>query len=249
MIVSPDAEAYAEAHSTTETALLRELREVTRREMEYDDMLSGPVVGAFLQMLVRMSGARRVLEVGTFTGYATIWMAGGLPSGGRIRTCESNEKYALVARRFFKRYQEEGGATDIRILFGPALQTIRESVLSGEPGQRPDTDFDSGHHPLDFVFLDADKEHYPDYYELLMPALSPGGIMVIDNVLWGGKVCEAGWVGATDTERNSRRAVQYEQLDRKTAAIHELNRRITDDKQVENVLLSVRDGLQVIRKK
>lgn len=248
-----DLEAYARRLSSAEPPLLREIRETTGRELAYDDMLSGPVVGALLQLLVGVSGARIVLEVGTFTGYATLWMARGLPSGGRVLTCETNDRYARIAERFFSRYRENDDRAEIRMLFGPALQTIRQYVI-------PDT-------PPDFVFLDADKEHYPDYYDLLMPVLRPGGLMVIDNAFWGGKVLHAhhlenareqddagtgrddagtGPIDSHDSEDGG--AATGRQPDRKTGAIDRLNRRIAEDPGVQNVMLTVRDGLHIVRK-
>jgi len=202
-----------------EPPLLRDIRKSTAEELQYDDMLSGPVVGAFLNMLISLSNAKQVLEIGTFTGYATVWMAMALPPDGRIVTCEINEKYATIAKRNFNRFQTErhgsGNASEspeIALLFGPALDAkLPEKV--------------------DFIFLDADKEHYPEYYEKLLPKLVAGGIMVVDNAFWGGRV----W---TDDKKT----------DRKTKAIDRLNRIIRSDSRVENVILSVRDGLHLVRK-
>jgi len=233
-----EAELYARHITKPETPLLREVRETTTRELAYDTMLSGPLVGSLLRLLVGISGARNVLEVGTFTGYATLQMALALPDGGIIRTCESNEKYAGIARRFFERYREEGGETEIRILPGLAMDSIRDHVLSAS--RDPHSGVDDTSHPvrdqkpgapLDFIFLDADKEQYPEYYELLVPALQPGGVMVIDNAFWGGDV----W--------------NKKEKDRKAAAIDRMNRMISGNPEVENVMLTVRDGLHIIRKK
>ncbi len=221
MISYQKASGYAESLMTREPALLREVCMATSNELRYDDMLSGPVVGAFLNMLVRLSGAKSVVEIGTFTGYATLWMAMALPPDGRIVTCETNEKYASIARRFFKRFQTEwespvsghkGDPPEITLLQGPAL----DAILPEE---------------VDFIFLDADKEHYPEYFEKMFPLLIPGGIMVIDNAFWGGRVWE-------DDKKS----------DRKTSAIDRLNRMIAADRRVENVILTVRDGLHLVRK-
>jgi len=241
------ASRYAGQMMRREPELLKELRETTARELRYDDMLSGPVVGSFLGMLVRISGARSVLEIGTFTGYATLWMAAALPKDGKLVTCETNEKYARIARLFFERFRKEtvgltsGQATEpeIQLCMGPALD-------APWPEQ------------LDFVFLDADKEHYPEYYERIMPRLAPGGLLVVDNAFWGGKV----WGSESDTEtmdtlaanlsetygEEEKTRVRNVPADRQAAAIDRLNRMIADDSRVENVVLSVRDGLHLVRK-
>ncbi len=261
------ASRYAGLMMRREPALLKELRETTARELHYDDMLSGPVVGSFLNMLVRISGARSVLEIGTFTGYASLWMATALPPAGSLVTCETNEKYARIARRFFERYRLEAAgqthgienpaqsdlqhidtdlyrpghshAAEIRLCMGPALET-----------PWPDQ--------IDFVFLDADKEHYPEYYERIMPRLAPGGLLVVDNAFWGGKV----WGCSRDVETEGASVPEASEAhgdepktrdqdvpaDQKAAAIDRLNRMIAEDRNVENVVLTVRDGLHLVRK-
>lgn len=228
MISLQDASNYARELMRKEPPLLAELRDATIAELRHDDMLSGPVVGAFLQLLVRVSAARTVLEIGTFTGYATLWMAMGLPSGGKVYTCESNEKYAGIARRYFRRFEEgwkkshgtgetHGRPPEIELLAGEALKVRLPECA-------------------DFIFLDADKEQYPDYYRHLFPILTPGGLMVIDNAFWGGKV----WADPKQADGPEK--------DRKTRSVDELNRTIADDPRVDNVILSVRDGLHLVRK-
>jgi caffeoyl-CoA O-methyltransferase len=246
------AARYSESMMRKEPALLRDLREATSRELRHDDMLTEPVVGAFLNMLIRVSGAKKVLEIGTFTGYATLWMAMALPADGMVVTCEINEKYARIARRYFERFQKDrlknwngshsasgsqihafeeekpfrrpGDPAEIRLHMGPAL----EASLPDE---------------IDFVFLDADKEHYPEYYEKILPHLVPGGIMVVDNAFWSGEVWGFG------TKRDAGSIIKEgAPSDRKAASIDRLNRIISDDPKVENVVLSVRDGLHLIRK-
>lgn len=204
-----------------EPPLLQELRQATARELHYDDMLSGPLVGSLLRMLTSATSARNVLEVGTFTGYATLQIAMGMPEGGRIWTCEYNDRYARIARRFFRHYHEQGGGAEIHLLAGPALETI--------PNTFPDP---ATENVMDIIFLDADKERYPAYYELVIPLLRPGGLLLVDNAFWGGSV----W-----REEGAR--------DRKAAAINRLNHRIREDSSVENVLLPLRDGLHLVRKK
>ena len=230
-----------------------------------------------------------------FTGYGTLWMAMGLPPDGRITTCEANEKYERIARRFFERFEEEcrmdaerradtegradaeeradtegrvgaalqmdeknrtpgSAGPEIRILSGPALETLPD-LLAGGKSSNINTASETTPQQFDLIFIDADKEQYPDYYELLMPALRPGGLMVIDNAFWGGKVWkeQQNIVGKKQDEKNRDGSDQSDiaggGLDRKTQAVDRLNRIISKDPQVHNVLLTVRDGLHLVRKK
>ncbi len=288
------ASRYAGSMMRGEPALLKELRETTARELRYDDMLSGPVVGSFLNMLVRISGARSVLEIGTFTGYATLWMAAALPQDGKLVTCETNEKYALIARRFIERFRHEAagqthghksaGQTHGQKAAGQTHGQKAPGQTSGmvntaksdlahrgsdifSPGQRKGPEIRLCMGPaletpwpdqVDFVFLDADKEHYPDYYQRIMPRLASGGLLVVDNAFWGGKVWGSESLAempdasvakvseAYDDEQKTRGRVVP--ADRQAAAIDRLNRVIADDAHVENVVLTVRDGLHLVRK-
>jgi caffeoyl-CoA O-methyltransferase len=170
-IVPEEIEQYAEAHTTPPTDLLRRLAEETQATLERPSMLTGTIEGRLLEMLVFATVARRVLELGTYSGYSAISMAHALPQGGHIDTCEVDETHAVVA----KRYIEEAGYADrITIHLGPALETIGR--LEGD---------------FDFVFIDADKVNYLAYYEALLPRLADRGLMVIDNTLWSGRVLEA----------------------------------------------------------
>jgi len=169
-IVPEEIERYAEDHTTAPDDLLRRLAEETRTTLESPQMLTGRIEGRLLEFLVFATRARRVLELGTYSGYSAISMAAALPPGGHIDTCEVDEQHAAVA----KRYIEESGHGDrITIHLGPALDTIAR--LEGE---------------FDFVFIDADKVNYSAYYEALLPRLTTDGLMAIDNTLWSGKVLE-----------------------------------------------------------
>jgi caffeoyl-CoA O-methyltransferase len=169
-IVPEEIEHYAEAHTTPPSDLLASLAEETRETLRSPQMLTGTIEGRFLEFLVFVSGARRVLELGTYSGYSAISMAAALPEGGHIDTCEVDEKHAAVARR----YIEEAGYSDrITVHLGPALETIER--LGGE---------------FDIVFIDADKASYLAYYEALLPRLSERGVMALDNTLWSGRVVE-----------------------------------------------------------
>jgi len=161
---------YAREHSSTDSPLLREITETTRRELERPQMLSDVLDGGLLSAFVHATRAQLVLEIGTFSGYASTVMASALPPGGRIVTCEIDEKNAEVARRHFDS-SPHGDRIDLRL--GPAMDTI--AALEG---------------PLDVVFIDADKTGYLDYYEAVLPKLAPHGVIVVDNTLWGGRVLD-----------------------------------------------------------
>ncbi|HTO76718.1 MAG TPA: class I SAM-dependent methyltransferase [Thermoanaerobaculia bacterium] len=208
-IVPENIEKYAEAATDPVEPLFDELREETFRTMADPQMQVGRVEGTFLKLLVRMSGARRAVEIGMFTGYSGLMIASGLPEDGALTTCDVNPKAEAVARRYFARSPH---GKKITIRMGPALETIR--TLSP---------------PIDFVFLDADKVNYPNYYEAVLPLMPSGGLLVADNVLWSGKVLHP-----------------REESDR---AIVAFNERVAKDSRVEKVLLTVRDGMTIARKK
>jgi caffeoyl-CoA O-methyltransferase len=170
-IVPEEIEQYAEAHTTDPGELLRRLAEETKATLENPQMLTGTIEGRLLELLVFALGARRVVELGTYSGYSAISMAAALPPDGHIHTCEVEEQHAAVARRYI---EEAGYADRITIHLGPALETIAR--LEGD---------------FDFVFIDADKVNYMAYYEALLPRLADRGLMAIDNTLWSGRVLEA----------------------------------------------------------
>ena len=163
-------ERYAEAHTTPADPLLVRLAEETYATMSVPQMLTGTIEGRFLELLVYASGATNVLELGTFTGYASLSMAAALPDGGHVHTCDVEPRHTDVAQRYI---DESPYADRITIHLGPALETIAE--LEGE---------------FDLVFIDADKENYDNYYEAVLPRLSKRGLIVVDNTLWSGKVLD-----------------------------------------------------------
>jgi caffeoyl-CoA O-methyltransferase len=172
VIVADEVEAYAEAHSEAPTDVLRRLDEETRERMSSPQMMVGAVQGRFLETLVRISAARRVLELGTFTGYSSISMASALPPDGHIITCDVDPDATEIARR----YMDESGFGDkIEIRLGSAFETI--ATLEG---------------PFDLVFIDADKPSYKAYYEAALPLLAENGLVIADNVLWSGRVVDDG---------------------------------------------------------
>ena len=169
-LVDPRADEYAEQHTTPSGELFARLAAETREKTQIPEMMVGEVEGRFLEFLVRATGARRVLELGTFTGYSSISMARGLPEGGRIISCDVNEETNAIARR----YAEEAGVADrIEYRLGPALDAI--AALDG---------------PFDLVFIDADKENYRNYYDSVLPKLADDGLILADNALRNGRVLQ-----------------------------------------------------------
>ncbi|OQW33905.1 MAG: methyltransferase [Nitrospira sp. SG-bin1] len=209
-LVPAEIEAYAEIHSMPESSVRRALREETQRTMEHSQMLVGPLEGAFLKMMTQLVGAKRVLEIGMFTGYSALCFAEALPEDGTVVTCEIDEKPAVLARRYIS---QGGFGKKISIRMGPALDTIR--TLLG---------------PFDLIFIDADKTNYLNYYRCALDLLSPNGVILIDNVLWSGDV------------------LKQPPPDVSTAAIQELNRTVAADPRVTSVLVTIRDGILVVRK-
>lgn len=207
-IVEPSVEAYATEHSSPDAELFSRLAQETREKTTAPQMMVGLLEGQFLGTLVRLTRAKRILEIGTFTGYSSISMALALEPDGRIITCDVNDETTSIARR----YAEEAGVVDrIEYRTAPGLDSIAE--LEGE---------------FELIFIDADKPNYLNYYEATLPKLAPGGVMILDNTLWSGRVA--------DPDEN----------DDNTRAIREVNDRILDDPRVNNVLLTVRDGMNLV---
>jgi caffeoyl-CoA O-methyltransferase len=170
--LDPKVDAYAEAHTTPSGELFERLAAETREKTTLPQMMVGEVEGRFLEFLVRLMRAKRVLELGTFTGYSSLSMARGLPEGGRVISCDVDEETTAIARR----YAEEADLADrIEYRTGPALETIAQ--LDGT---------------FDLVFIDADKPNYRNYYEAVLPKLSDNGLIVADNALRDGGVLEDG---------------------------------------------------------
>jgi caffeoyl-CoA O-methyltransferase len=209
-IVRPDVERYAEEHTTAPPPHLDALAAETRASLAAPQMMTGRLEGRFLELLVHASGARRVLEIGTFSGYSALSMAAGLPPGGRITTCEVDSEVAAVARRHIAASPH---ADRIEVIVGPAIETLDEL-----PG------------PFDIVFIDADKPGYRDYFEATLPKLSERGLIAIDNTLWSGRVAED------------------EDADERTRSLRELNDALVADPRVVCALLTIRDGITLVRR-
>lgn len=172
-IVNPELEQYAEEHTTPTSDLLEQVAAATRAELGgRSGMMVGRLEGRFLEMVVFATRARRILEIGTFTGYSALAMAAQLPADGHIVTCDLNPEHLALARRHF---ELSGYGDRIEVREGPAIETI--ATLTG---------------PFDLVFIDADKSSYLAYYEATLPLLAPGGLLLADNTLWSGRVLDPG---------------------------------------------------------
>jgi caffeoyl-CoA O-methyltransferase len=210
-IIDPLAQAYAAQFSSAEEPLLREIAAATAASHPHAHMLSGHIQGKFLEMLSCLMQPRRILEIGTFTGYSALCLAKGLLKDGKIHTIEVREQDAALARANFSRSNAAG---KIILHVGNALTII------------PDLQ-----EIWDLVFIDADKVNYINYYQLVLPLVRSGGVIVADNVLFHGQV-----LNQPVTGKNAK-------------AIQAFNEYIQQDESVENVLLTIRDGLLMIRKK
>jgi caffeoyl-CoA O-methyltransferase len=211
--LTPELYEYVLDHGTRRDDVLRRVERETAELGDVAAMQVAPDQGAFMTMLTRLLGARDVIEVGTFTGYSAICFARGLAPGGRLLCCEIDPRWAEVAR---SNLTAAGVADRVDIRVGPALGTLR--ALPAEPG-------------FDLAFVDADKTGYPDYYEELLLRLRPGGVLLLDNVLLGGRVLEP------------------EAGDESAAAMAALNRRIAEDPRVELAMLAIADGITLARRR
>ncbi len=207
-IVSEAIENYTAAHTSELPAHFKALEEETRKSMQYHFMQVGKTEGSFLRMLVRLMGATRIIEVGTFTGFSALCMVEALPENGRLITCDIDKAAADIAKRFWA--QSPHGAK-IELRLGPAMEII--AALEG---------------PFDMAFIDADKDNYENYWEALLPKVRQGGLLVVDNVLWEGRVLNP--------------------VKRLDIAIDAFNKKVASDPRVEALMLTVRDGVTLARK-
>jgi len=206
--------AYLVAHSARETPAQAGIREATRSHPAAG-MQIGPEQAQFLGLLVKLIGARRTIEIGVFTGYSALAVALALPEDGRLLACDISDEYTRVGRPF---WEQAGVAGKIDLQLGPATATLDARIAAGEAGQ------------YDFAFIDADKSGYDAYYERCLLLLRPGGLIAIDNVLWGGSVARP----AKDVD---------------TAALQALNAKIHADARVDMAMLPIGDGVTLARKR
>lgn len=212
--IDPDLYEYILSTTLRDDPLLSELREETERLPEGRMQIS-PDQGQFMAMLVKLSGATRAVEVGVFTGYSSLCVARALPDDGRLVACDTSVEYTDIARHYWAR---AGVADKIDLRLGPAVDTLERMIDRGESGT------------FDFAFIDADKANYPTYYERCLQLLRRGGLVLVDNALWGGHVA--------DPERN----------DDITSTMRRLNALAGRDCRVEASLLPIGDGLLFARK-
>ena len=206
--------AYLQEHSLREHPVLRELREATAG-MRHSGMQISPEQGQFMALLVRILNARFTLEIGVFTGYSALAVALAMPEDGRLLACDISDEYTRVGRPF---WDQAGVAGKIDLQLGPALATLDARIAAGEAGR------------YDFAFIDADKASYDAYYERCLLLLRQGGLIAIDNVLWGGSVARP----AKDAD---------------TAALQALNTKIHADQRVDMAMLPIGDGVTLARKR
>jgi caffeoyl-CoA O-methyltransferase len=207
--IDEEIENYAVEHTEDEGSLLARLQKETYEKLEIPQMVTGRIEGQFLRFLALSIQAKRILEVGTFSGYGTLSMASALPDDGEIFTCDEDPEAIAFAKRFFS---ESPHGSKVRLLEGLALESIK--TLSG---------------PLDMSFIDADKVNYTNYYEAIMPLTRPGGLIIVDNVLWSGSVLNP--------------------IEESSKAIHAFNEHVKSDIRVDKVMLTIRDGVYCLRKR
>jgi caffeoyl-CoA O-methyltransferase len=206
---------YMLSVTSREHPVLAELRAETAR-MPRAGMQIAPEQGQFMAMLVTLLGARRTLEVGVFTGYSSLAVALALPSDGRVVALDISEEWTSVGRRY---WQAAGVADKVDLRVGPAAESLRALVAEGCTGE------------FDFAFIDADKERYDTYYELALQLVRPGGLIAIDNVLWGGSVADPA------------------DQDADTRALRALNEKLHGDTRIDLAMVPIGDGLTLARKR
>ncbi len=212
-IINSEIQNYAENYTSDEGTVLNELRQKTSAERDDKAMLSGFYQGRLLAMFSKMLRPRRILEIGTYMGYSALCLAEGLVEDGKVITLDINEETNSIARDFWAR-------TDLNNKIEANLGEATKIIPSLDE-------------TFDLVFIDADKENYSNYYDLVFPKMQIGGLIIADNVLWSGDVLNA---------------EKGEDVKESTTALHEYNRKINNDKRVSNILFAVRDGLMIARK-
>ena len=213
--MTEDLRAYLIGSSVRESALLARLREETA-SLPAGGMQISPEQGQLMRLLVELTGAKRCLEVGTFTGYSALCVAMALPADGKLICCDVNAEWTGIGRRY---WQEAGLDHKIDLRLAPATETLEALIADGQAGS------------FDFAFIDADKGNYERYYEAALTLLRPGGLIGVDNVLWGGSVINAA------------------KQDEDTVAIRALNAKIARDERVTPAMIPIGDGLTLARKR
>ncbi len=207
-----EIEDYILAHSEEESQLLQDLHRETWQKVLIPRMLSGHLQGRVLSMLSHMNAPEYILEIGTYTGYSALCLAEGMQENGELHTIDRNEELVYIQNKYFEKSPR---SESIKPHLGDAMKIVPDLKK-----------------PWDLVFVDADKDNYINYYEMIVPLLRKGAVIIFDNVLWSGKVVE-----------------QVSEKDKETKALVELNKQIQEDDRVQNVLFPIRDGLMIVRKK
>lgn len=213
--LNDELHAYLLGISLREPKILNDLRKETA-QLDMSIMQIAPEQGQFMSLLMQLTGARRAIEIGVFTGYSTLCMAMPMPADGKIIACDINREWTGMAQRY---WQQAGQADKIELHLAPANETLTSLLENGQAGS------------FDFAFIDADKPNYRNYYEACLQLVRPGGLIAIDNVLWGGSV-----IDENDQSED-------------TCAIRELNTLLQDDARVDISMLPVGDGLTLAMKK
>ncbi len=207
MITNPSIQQYIEHLVSPQSDLLADLERETYQKMVLPQMISGHYQGRLLQFLAQLKQAENILEIGTFTGYATLCLAEGLVQGGQIITIDKNDEFQAIQNKYF---EQSAYRSSIKQILGNA-----RDILPDLPG------------PFDLVFIDADKRYYPEYFEMILPKMKKGGLILADNVLWYGKVVDP---AAKDAE---------------TLALKQYNNLLATDPRVTALILPVRDGISM----
>lgn len=210
-IIDSNIEAYSQSFSDAESALLKELNRETHALILQPRMLSGHLQGRFLALISKILQPKLILEIGTYTGYSALCLAEGLPENGKLVTLDINEELETFTRSFFNRSPY---ASQIDYRIADAKDELHKMVG-----------------PIDLVFIDADKRNYATYFDLVIDKVRGGGLIIVDNVLWSGKIIDAS------------------AQDKSTVALRDFNQKCLDDVRVEKTLLPLRDGLLMLRKK
>lgn len=212
--LSESVQRYLLTVSVPPDPLWEQLRDETRRSVGFNMQIS-PELAQFMSFLMKLTGVRTAIEIGTFTGYSALTIARALPEDGHLVACDVSTEWTAIASRYWK---EAGVENKIKLKIAPALDTLDSMIASGLSGR------------FDFAFIDADKSNYVAYYEKCLQLLHPGGLVCVDNTLWGGAVA--------DPDKN----------DEDTIGIRELNQRLFDDTRVNNTLVPIGDGLHIATK-
>lgn len=213
--LTPELHQYLQSVSVRDTELLKQLREETAKQ-KLSRMQVSPEQGQLMALLIKMLNAKRTIEIGVYTGYSALCVAMALPDDGHIVACDIDKDWTDIAQRY---WQKAGVAHKVDLRLAPALDTLDRLITEGEENS------------FDFAFIDADKENYQNYYERCLTLMRPGGLIAVDNVLWGGSV------------------INPDKQDLDTRCIREFNTRLQQDQRVDLSMIPIGDGLTLAHKR